>query len=86
MEKINVTLREETLHDIIYQLRQHALPILKTIIGAIKNGEWDVEILCTDGEMIKIQNQKEFVAYLKKKFSSQARNRLIQKAGRKNTK
>ena len=80
MERINVTIREATLHDIVYQLGRNALPILRSIVRPIKNGEWDVTITSAGGTTKRITSAREFVDYMKAAFSSRARQQLRKKA------
>lgn len=80
MEKISITIRQETLHNLVTQLkRDNALAVLKTIASAIKNGEWNVEIVCANGDTENIKTAGKFVEYLKKRYSTQARNEGIKK-------
>ena len=79
MEKINITLRQETLHNIVAKLQhdyESASAIFEVIFGSIKSGEWNVEIINTSDEVIKIKTQKQLAEYLKKTFSPKARKQL----------
>jgi hypothetical protein len=80
MEKINMTIKQETLDNVVTELkRDNALAIIGAVFGAIKNAQWSVVIEGENGDGEKITSARQFRDYLIGKYSKRARNEMIKK-------
>ena len=85
MKKQDVTISNETLGNLITELRrQNALGTLKAIFQAIKNGEWRLDLVGEDGGVEEIRTARQFFNVLKR-YPSQRRNRMMEKLASKKT-
>ena len=80
MEKINVTIRHETLGNLVSEFKRHnAWGAVEEVFSSIKKGSWCVAIVSDNGETEKIKTTRQFRDYVIKRYSDQSCKKLVAK-------